>query len=162
MDKMENASKEDTEDIFDLVHRAYRTMQGWTLEFPFVGGERITHEGIRDLIERHLLFVWRKQGKLTATACIEKQEDCALLSLFSVHPDYQSNGVGKVALKETLNYIVQLGVQLCRIRVLEVRTELVNMYKKMGFRDTGERIPFVYPQYSKVGTLFFIVMEKKL
>lgn len=151
--------------VYNVVHKAYRTLYGWSLELPYVGGERITIEQLKDLVEKKVLFIWKSEDIVIATACVERNIDKEKgdLSLFSVLPEYQSQGIGRKILLECLEYMKSsLFICKCRILVLDVRLELIEMYKKFGFIETSERIPFVLPQFSKAGDLFFIVMEKQV
>ena len=162
---MKKATIQDIMPVYNVVHKAYRTLYGWSLELPFVGGERITIEEIKVLVEKQVLFIWESEDIIIGTACIEKNIDKKIgeLSLFSVLPEYQSQGIGKKVLFECLDYMkCSLLVNKCRILVLDVRLELIKMYEKLEFVETKERVPFVLPQHSKSGDLFFIVMERQL
>lgn len=162
---MKLATIADVGTINTVVHKAYRTLYGWTLELPFVGGERISTEEIAVLVKKNVLFIWERNGVIIATACVERNKDKEYgeLSLFSVLPDYQSQGMGRHVLFECLHFMKEtLLTDKCRILVLDVRIELINMYERFGFEKTDERVPFVLPQHSKAGNLFFIVMEKEI
>ena len=67
---MKVATIEDIMPVYNVVHKAYRTLYGWSLELPYVGGERITIEQLKDLVEKKILFIWKSEDTVIATACI--------------------------------------------------------------------------------------------
>jgi ribosomal protein S18 acetylase RimI-like enzyme len=87
--------------------------------------------------------------------------------MFSVRPDLQGGGVGKLLLAEA-ERIAREDWQLpvMRMTVIDVREELIAFYVRRGYRRTGIHKPFPYgdDRYGipKRDDLRFEVLEKVL
>jgi ribosomal protein S18 acetylase RimI-like enzyme len=86
------------------------------------------------------------------------------LGMFSVQPTQQGSGVGKQLLLAAEEYATYLGISTIYMTVISLRTELINWYKTKGYKETGEKQPFV--EDAVTGThlqkLEFIVLQKML
>ena len=82
--------------------------------------------------------------------------------MLSVSPVLQGGGVGKQLLKTSEEYAKQLQCRTVYMTVISVRSELIDWYKRHGYQDTGERIPFKEdPLTGKhLQPLEFMVLEK--
>ncbi|KAI8091089.1 acyl-CoA N-acyltransferase [Gilbertella persicaria] len=65
-----------------------------------------------------------------------------LLGRFSVNPKYQSKGIGRVLMEAGLTAMRETGYTTCLILVFENRDTVLRWYEKLGFVDTGKRVPF--------------------
>ena len=94
---------------------------------------------------------------------IQEQEGIAILSLFAVAPQYQSQGIGKALIHHALNHMREAWhCTKCIITVIEVRHDIIRWYEKLGFTWDGVTTkPFVLPELAKKQFLFR-VMEKIL
>lgn len=92
----------------------------------------------------------------------EKVAHEAEFRLFSVSPFHQSKGIGGKLLKSALEEMKATNKTHCVIRVFENRPELLNWYKKLGFVETGDRIPYPWPERLQTPNLDFLVMKKPL
>jgi ribosomal protein S18 acetylase RimI-like enzyme len=82
--------------------------------------------------------------------------------MLSVSPKLQGGGIGKQLLKAADEYARQLNCNLIYMTVISVRAELIEWYKRHGYRDTGERVPFKEDNLTGKHRqpLEFMVMEK--
>lgn len=72
------------------------------------------------------------------------------LGMFAVDPSYQSRGLGKRLMEYALEYVkVKEQKKFVTINVIEKREDLLAWYRRLGFVDTGKRLPFVYPHLQK-------------
>jgi len=149
---LEEARKEKIEEIRDLVNMAYRGETGWTKETDLVGGDRSSSDEVKQYMSdpsAHLL-VATKSGKIRACICIEKNEDCAYIGFFAVHPSIQGSGVGKEILSQAENYAsTKLGAKKYVMVVLSPRNELISYYERRGYKRTGKIKE--YPIHLNVG-----------
>jgi ribosomal protein S18 acetylase RimI-like enzyme len=86
------------------------------------------------------------------------------LGMLTVSPELQARGIGKELLKAAEEYAVTKSCFSMVMTVITLRNELIELYMRRGYRDTGERKPF--PGDPRFGIpkqpLEFLVMEKPL
>ncbi|KAG0208069.1 hypothetical protein BGX28_000889 [Mortierella sp. GBA30] len=164
-------------EIHSVINRAYRSEGGWTTEAHLVKEERITIEDLRlalaDKVNPLLLAFDSESGQPLGTLQLEpaehypdfgeyKNEGYAptyvetvpkdqqvFLGLFSVDPSQQSRGIGRKLVEAALDHSENEMKRLqCVVYVLYMRDELIAWYKKLGFVDHGEKVPF--PDVNKI------------
>jgi ribosomal protein S18 acetylase RimI-like enzyme len=84
--------------------------------------------------------------------------------MFSVAPQLQGAGIGKQLLLAADEYGLQLHCISIYMTVISIRTELINWYQRYGYKDTGERKPFIEDGLTgkHMQTLEFMVLEKNI
>ncbi len=168
-----DAEPSDIPALHRLVESAYRgdaSRAGWTTEADLLTGQRTDAEELADIIAdpaQALLTAWR-DGELVASILIAKQDEgVGYFGMLSVSPTLQAAGLGRrlVDAAET-TMADRFGARCVRIRVFPQRDSLIAWYERLGYRDTGETLPFPYDD-SRLGLplrddLHFVVMEKPL
>ena len=102
-------------------------------------------------------------------ACVHVAQDggAGYLGMFSVKPDLQGGGVGKLLLAEAERIARdEWKLPAMRMTVIDIRDELIAFYERRGYRRTGVTKPFPYGD-ERYGTpkrddLRFEVLEKSL
>ncbi|KAI9019979.1 acyl-CoA N-acyltransferase [Phycomyces nitens] len=157
-----------------VVNAAYRSTGGWTTEVDLVGGERETIEGLAQSVTDQgkpntLLYAFETtesgSEEVVGTVQIQpisKAPGEAEVGLFSVDPQYQSKGIGGKLVRAALDTMKTMGFKVAVMKVIENRADLLQWYYKLGFVNTGERVPFVFPDLLKVKDLSFITLKKPL
>ena len=160
----------DIDALVVLVTSAYRgdvSKQGWTTEADILDGQRIDPDVLRKDIERErsLIIIAERDAQLLACAHVAEDDGAGYFGMFSVKPDLQGGGVGKLLLAET-ERIARDEWQLTAMRmtVIDIRDELIAFYERRGYRRTGITKPFPYgdERYGipKRDDLRFEVLEK--
>ncbi|KAI8972510.1 acyl-CoA N-acyltransferase [Pilobolus umbonatus] len=156
------------EDAHKVVNLAYRSEGGWTTEKSIVKGERCTLEDIEGFILNNgkpntLLFAY-DNDKVIGTVQIQPWPTTtdAEIGLFSVHPQYQSRGIGGQLVRRAMDEMKSLGYKNAMMHVLDNRPEILQWYQKLGFKDTGERSPFVWVDKLLVDNVQFVTLKKAL
>ncbi|GAA5815250.1 hypothetical protein MFLAVUS_008756 [Mucor flavus] len=152
-----------------VVNNAYRSEGGWTTEQHIVSGQRCTEEDMTSFITENgkpntLLFAL-EQDNVVGTVQIQPSHEApneAEIGLFSVSPLHQSRGIGGKLIRQAMSEMKILGFNTAVMHVLENRPEILSWYKKLGFEETGERIPFVWPEMLKIKDLHFLTLKKAL
>lgn len=172
-----NAVPADVQAIVALVESAYRgdvSRQGWTTEADLLDGQRIAPDVLLADIERphsRILLAHRdgelRTGELLACAHVAVQDGQGYFGMFSVRPDQQGTGLGKIVLEQAERLAQQdFSVSRMRMTVIDVREELIAFYERRGYRRTGEKKPFPYGDarfgIPKRSDLRFEVLEKQL
>ncbi len=176
------ATHDDIPALIALVTSAYRgdvSRQGWTTEADLLDGQRIDADMLRTDLDTPGSLVLlaidssdddRPRLVACANIAVQSGEDglpTAYFGMFSVSPDLQGGGVGKIVLAEAERIARDtLGCARMRMTVIDAREELIAYYERRGYLRTGIKKPFPYgdPRYGlpKRDDLQFEVLEKTL
>ena len=170
----------DASAICALVNSAYRgesSKKGWTTEADLLGGQRVDVDGIREAIgspNRTILHLKAQvTGQIAAcvsldfseAACDGRSHAC-YLGMLTVDPNLQASGLGKRLMKASEEFAGGKGAEAMLISVIQLRTELIDWYRRHGYQPTGQTKPFPYGDRRfgepKRRDLHFVVFEKKL
>jgi ribosomal protein S18 acetylase RimI-like enzyme len=166
---IEIATAEDIAAITNLLNSAYRgesSKQGWTTEAHLIAGDTRTNESsVKDVMSGQgsvMLKYTDESSQLTGCVNLQQHGDKVYLGMLSVAPQLQGAGIGKKLLQAAEEYTLQVHGKAVYMTVISVRTELINWYERYGYKDTGERKPFVEDGVSgtHLQPLEFMVMEK--
>ena len=145
------ASAADVAAIVDLVNSAYRgetSRAGWTTEADLLGGQRTDAAGVAGLIDAPdgVLLTLRSGASLSACVHLEKRPGAlCYLGMLTVRPDLQSAGIGRRLLAAAEEFARrEFGAATIEMTVIDVRTELIDWYRRRGYESTGEIRPFPY------------------
>ncbi|KAF9962974.1 hypothetical protein BGZ65_006904 [Modicella reniformis] len=154
--------KTQIEQIHSVVNKAYRS----------VSDERIKVEELAEIMEdtKNPLFIafdsengqplgtlqlepaeyyldhgeYKKEGYSPTYIESLPKDQQVFLGLFSVDPSQQSRGIGRKLVEAALKHAREdMKRTQCVVNVLYMRDELINWYKKLGFVDHGEKVPFL-------------------
>ena len=144
------ATTADIDALVSLVTSAYRgdiSRQGWTTEADLLDGQRIDPPVLRQDIERpdSLIVIAERAGSMVACAHVSREEGAGYFGMFSVQPDMQGSGTGKMLLAEAERIARdEWKLPAMRMTVIDVRDELIAFYERRGYRRTGITKPFPY------------------
>lgn len=143
------ATETDAEALKELINKSYRgeeSKKGWTTEALLIEGDtRADKKMIRETLELpgSVFLVYQSpSGNLSACVNLQKINDRIYLGMFSVSPQLQGRGIGKIMLSASESYAAQMHCRSVYMSVISLRAELIDWYKRHGYSDTGERIPF--------------------
>lgn len=166
------ATADDIPALVALVTSAYRgdaSRAGWTTEADFLDGNRIDADVLQhDIARPHSIVVLaERNGDMLACAHVAEEDGAGYFGMFSVRPDLQGGGVGKLLLAEAERIAREdWRLPVMRMTVIDVRGELIAFYLRRGYRRTGIYKPFPYgdARYGipKRDDLRFEVLEKVL
>ena len=136
--------------IVALVESAYRGdsgRRGWTTESELLDGRRTDTDSVAELVNRpgSCILLAERDGRLIASAHVERQGESGYFGMFAVDPDQQGGGLGKAVLAEAERMArEQWQCRAMRMTVIEQRAELIAWYERRGYRRTGEYQQFPY------------------
>ena len=165
------ANPEDIPRIVDLLNSAYRgerSAKGWTTEAHLIAGDvRTDHDNVREVMQRPgsvFLKYTDDAGRIMGCVNLQQHERGVYLGMFSVEPELQGSGIGRNILLAAEQYALSMGAPSIYMYVISVRDELIGWYKRYGYRETGERVPFPEDGLSgrHLRPLEFMVLEKTL
>ncbi len=165
------ATADDIPAIKNLLNSAYRgegSKQGWTTEADLIEGDvRADEQGLQKVMQQPgsvLLKYVNEQQQLIGCVNLQQHGNRIYLGMFSVSPKLQGGGIGKQLLKASEDHAHHLQCSSIYMRVVSVRTELIDWYKRHGYVDTGQRDPFTEDGTSgrHLQKLEFMILEKLL
>ena len=145
-----HATPADIPMLVALVTSAYRgdaSRAGWTTEADLLDGLRIDADRIAIDIERphSVILLGESDGDTVACAHVAVEDGAGYFGMFSVRPDLQGHGIGKLMLLEAERIARdELQQDAMRMTVIDVRDELIDYYARRGYRRTGIYKPFPY------------------
>lgn len=162
------ASIVDAAELTALVNSAYRgetSQQGWTSEAHLLDGIRIDEPTFTSYLEDSGIIIlkhYNTDGVITACVYLEKRDNKLYLGMLTVSPPEQGKGIGKKLLTAAEHYARLLHCNAIQITVITTRAALIAWYERLGYKKTGEIVPF--PKDEKFGRpkafIELMVMEK--
>jgi N-acetylglutamate synthase-like GNAT family acetyltransferase len=143
------ATLSDATELTALVNSAYRgesSRQGWTTEAHLLDGIRIDEPTMREYLQARdtvILKCVNDEGGIIACVYLQQFSNKKLyLGMLSVSPAIQAGGIGRRLLLEAEVWAKKKDCKTIFMTVITTRTELIDWYKRRGYRDTGKREPF--------------------
>ena len=150
------ATHADTDALVALVESAYRgdsSRAGWTTEADYLDGRRTGADDIAECIDRpqSVLLIAERPGadggapELLACAHVAIEDGAGYFGMFSVRPNLQGGGIGKIVINEAERIAREdWKLPAMRMTVIDIRSELIAYYERRGYRRTGQIKPFPY------------------
>jgi ribosomal protein S18 acetylase RimI-like enzyme len=164
------ATASDIPVIVTLLNSSYRgdaSRKGWTTEADLIAGEvRTDEQNLTGVMNEpgSVMLKYEEGDQLLACVNLKKHGDRIYLGMFSVAPELQGAGIGGQILKAAEEHAAREGCGSIYMYVISVRTELIDWYKRKGYKETGERVPFQEDGLTgrHLQPLEFLVLEKEL
>lgn len=168
--KISEASDKDVTEICALVNSAYRgetSRKGWTTEADLLDGIRIDEQNLLHYIHQKksvILKCTNEENAITGCMYLKKEKEHLYLGMLTVAPHLQAKGIGKMLLKAAEEKAAEFDCKSIVMSVITSRHELINWYKRHGYRETGLKQPF--PKDERFGIpkspLEFLILEKRM
>ena len=143
----------DAPQIANLINRAF------AIEHFFRNGERINPDEVAALLSKGRFLVLQECSAITGCIYIDITNDNGYLGLLAVSPEMQRRGIGSMLLREAEHLCRSAGCEFVRLRIINLRAELLEYYRKRGFEPAGtENAPMIRTNRD----LHFIWMAKAL
>jgi len=144
----------DVDAIVRLVNTAF------LVEQFFIDRDRTDPAMVRGLMEKGNFLLAEDGQTLAACVYVELRGARGYLGMLSVEPARQRMGLGRQLLAAAENYFRESGCRFSDLMIVDVRTELLTMYRQLGYVETGtapyeNRFPTKIPVH-------FIAMSKPL
>jgi N-acetylglutamate synthase-like GNAT family acetyltransferase len=149
------ATDADADRITNLINAAFLIVENF-----FVEGDRITKEEVVDSLGVGTFLLGEINGALAGCVYIEPRGTRAYLGLLSVDPNLQQKGTGSKLVSAGEDYCRKLGCQFMDIKIVNLRAELPDFYRKRGYVENGTS-PFP-PEVDTKLPCHFIDMSKRL
>ncbi|MDR3740926.1 MAG: GNAT family N-acetyltransferase [Terracidiphilus sp.] len=134
----------------------------FTVEFFLDATRTDTSRLAAQMQKGRILVAEDDANQLLASIYIESRDDRAYLGMFAVAPEHQGSGLGRLLFQAAEEQLRSEGFRHLEISVLNLRPELLPIYRRFGFAETGTE-PYRSPQHVKEGySCHCIVMAKQL
>src|SRR6478735_6632919 len=156
------ATLQDLPALLKIVNSAYYGQSGsksWTSEGHLVAGPRITEENLQSYFQQPAVTILRcanEQGNIVGCVLLEKKKDTLYLGMLSVDPQIQASGIGKLLMQQAETFARDHQYKTITISVIDQRHELLDWYKRKGYKPTGKLIPFSNPSSKALADFSFV------
>ena len=79
-----------------------------------------------------------RDGKAVACASTASEQGYALLQNVIVHPEFRGKGLGEKLCRAVIGKAREQGARYVYLQVVQTNEAAMNLYRKLGFRDSGE------------------------
>ena len=143
------ATKNDIPQLATLVNSAYRgeaSKAGWTTEANIISGNTRTDEtqmGIEfsDTAVTILKYT-NAENNIDGCVYLKQLPHGLYLGMLCVNPNLQGSGIGKKLMQAAEVFAQSNGLTQIEMTVINVRTELIAWYQKLGYKYAGITKPF--------------------
>jgi ribosomal protein S18 acetylase RimI-like enzyme len=153
---LREAAESDIANMMEVVNAAFEA------EAFFVNRPR-THAA--QLVEHfhsgHFLLAHRGI-ELVASAYYELRGERGYIGMLAVRPGDQHSGLGRAMMQAVEQILRGLGCSIAEISVVSVRTALLPIYRKLGYREAGMAEPHEELRQKLTMPVQLIKMEKQL
>lgn len=173
-----HATQADVPALVALIERAYRGPENagaWISEAHLLKGPRTSNAEISGLIALpdSKFIVAELDGAIAGCCLVQKTkavdgrtkkpgEAAAYFGMFAIDPSIHSSGLGKQVLAEAERQVRHLwGIRAMSMTVINVRTQLIEYYKRRGYALTGKTEPFPFSDTTGETTRDFHLAEMK-
>ena len=149
-----DAKASDVDSIVRLINTAF------LVEQFFIERDRTNAETIRDLMKKGKFLLVEEGPNLVASVYVELRGERGYFGMLSVEPSRQRLGVGRQLIAAAEKYFRDAKCNFCDLKIVNVRTELHTLYRRLGYEETGtaaydDPVPTKMPVH-------FIAMSKPL
>ena len=148
------AQSADVEALARLINVAFR------VELPFIEGDRINPDGVREDMKKGKFLVAEDVAGLAGCVYVEVRGDRGYLGLLGVEPRRQGTGLGRKLMDAAEDFFRNANCVAVDLRIVSAREPLPRFYRHLGYAETG-RAPLPPDAPVKV-PCHFILMSKML
>jgi ribosomal protein S18 acetylase RimI-like enzyme len=149
------AESHDTPAITRVINAAFRAAESF-----FIERDRISTANVQAMSVTGTFLVAEAAGDVAACVYVEVRGERAYFGLLATDPAHQRRGLGGMLISAVESYAREHGCKFMDIRVVNLRSELPGLYRRLGYAETGTE-PFPADAYPKL-PCHFIVMSKPL
>ena len=149
-----NATQRDADGIARLVNAAF------LVEQFFIERDRTNPATVLSLMEKGKFLVAEDAANLVGCVHFELRGKRGYFGMLSIDPQRQGKGVGRQLVDAVEKYFRDAGCKFCDLKIVNVRTELHDLYHRWGYVDAGTSV-YDDPTPTKI-PVHFIHMSKPL
>ena len=128
--RIRSATAGDVPEMIRIVNAAF------AIE-TFIEGPRTDEETMAEMSRTGEFLVAEDGGRLVACVYVERNGERGYFGMLAVDPPLQGKGIGRAMAEAAESYCRNLGCIAMDIAVLTLRPELLPLYQKLGYVETG-------------------------
>ncbi len=128
---LREATEHDTAEMIEVVNAAFEE------ENFFVNRPRTHPAQIAEHFRSGHFLLAHDAGQLVASLYYEVRGERGYLGMLAVRPGRQRHGLGGVMIRAVEDILRSLGCRIAEIAVVNVRTALLPVYRKLGYVESG-------------------------
>src|SRR5665213_314534 len=125
------AKESDAEAIARLVNSAFRVEQF------FIERDRTNPSVIRNLMPKGKFLLAEDGPILVGSVYMELRGERGYFGMLSIEPTRQGTGLGRQLVEAAGKYFRDSGCKFSDLKIVNVRGELNDLYRRWGYIDTG-------------------------
>lgn len=137
-----------------LINRAFAVTRA------FRRGSRTHEDQVRQMMKDGTFLLMMEDDALVACVYLRVTGERAYLGTLSVEPEQQKRGIGTRMMRVAEEFCRAAGSKAIDIRIVNVRTELPEIYHKWGYVETGTQPADAIKDATQ--PIHFILMSKAL
>ncbi|MGD0905964.1 MAG: GNAT family N-acetyltransferase [Candidatus Acidiferrales bacterium] len=149
-----DATAADADAVAQLINTAF------IVEQFFIERDRTNPETVRRLMNIGKFLLAEDGPNLVACIYLELRGERGYFGMLSVEPARQRIGVGRQLIAASEKYFRDAGCRFSDLKIVDVRTELLALYQRLGYVQTGTAV-YDDPVPTKM-PVHFILMSKHL
>ena len=154
MISLRTATDRDAEAVARLVNTAF------LVEQFFIERDRTNPSTVRSLMQTGNFLLAEDGKELVGCVHVERQGERGYFGMLSIEPSRQGTGVGHRLVDAVEKEFREAGCKFCDLKIVNVRTELHDLYRRWGYADCGTSV-YDDPTPTKI-PVHFIHMSKPL
>src|ERR1700740_1261149 len=120
----------DTADLVPLINVAFLPEQ------VAIEGDRITAEKLQRFFANGKFLMLEDAEGLAGCVYAEVRGSRGYIGLLALRPELKGRGLGRVLMSRAEEYLVSVGCEVADLRTISARTDLVPMYRHLGYQET--------------------------
>lgn len=129
--RIRRAESADVDALSALINIAFR------VELPFIEGDRINPDGVREYMKKGKFLVAEDSADLTGCVYVEVRENRGYLGLLGVEPRSQGTGLGRKLMDAAEQFFRTANCVAIDLRIVSARAPLPAFYRRFGYVETG-------------------------
>jgi GNAT superfamily N-acetyltransferase len=125
------ARPEDSGGLVPLINVAFLPEQ------VAIAGDRINAEKLQVFFSSGRFLVLEDGQGLAGCVYAEVRGKRGYIGLLALRPELQGRGLGRVLMERAEAYLAEAGCEACDLRTISARSDLVPMYRHLGYQVTG-------------------------
>jgi len=154
MNPIRIATEADSEAIAGLVNTAF------LVERFFIERDRTNPATVRTMMTKGRFLLVEDGQSVVGSIYEELRGEHGYFGMLSIDPSHQGQGLGRQLVQAVEEYFRKAGCKFSELKIVNVRTDLHEMYHRWGYVDTGTGV-YDDPTPTKI-PVHFINMSKPL
>lgn len=121
----------DIPEMIEVVNASFE------VEAFFVNAPRTHAQQLAELFRNGHFLLAHQDARLIASAYYEARGEHGYIGMLAVHPDQQRTGLGRAMIQSVEEILRVSGCKIAELSVVSVRTNLLQLYGKLGYREAG-------------------------